>query len=292
MTNTSGTRAIVLGGGGVAGIAWQIGVLTTLLEHGIELNDADLVVGTSAGSVVGASLRFGVLREALAAQLHQNEPKEGPAGQGELPHFSVEEFINMMGSAARGPGGEQEARARIGKAALAAGQGLSETRWVDTIRSLLPAPSWPSGLLKVTTVNANDGAFHVFDQSSGADLARAVAASCSVPGAWPPVLIDGIPYMDGGMRSASNADLATGYDKVLVLSCAPEAPDSPFGPTLPQVLRALSEGTETFLIEADEASLSAFGTNVLLSSTRRPSVLAGQEQGAAVVDAVKVFWGV
>ena len=126
----------------------------------------------------------------------------------------------------------------------------------------------------------------------GADLARAVAASCSVPGAWPPVLIDGIPYMDGGMRSASNADLATGYDKVLVLSCAPEAPDSPFGPTLPQVLRGLSEGAETFLIEADEASLSAFGTNVLLSSTRRPSVLAGQEQGAAVVDAVKVFWGV
>lgn len=292
MTNTSGTRAIVLGGGGVAGIAWQIGVLATLLEHGIELNGADLVVGTSAGSVVGASLRFGVLQEVLAAQLHENSPEESPAGQGELPHFSVEEFINMMGSAARGPGGEQEARARIGKAALAGGRGLDETRWVDTIRSLLPAPSWPSGLLKVTTVNANDGAFTVFDQSSGADLARAVAASCSVPGAWPPVLIGGIPYMDGGMRSATNADLATGYDKVLVLSCGPEAPDSPFGPTLPQVLRGLSEGTETFLIEADEASLSAFGTNVLLSSTRRPSALAGQEQGAAAVDAVKVFWGV
>lgn len=294
MTNTNGTRAIVLGGGGVAGIAWQIGVLTTLLEHGIELNDADLVVGTSAGSVVGASLRFGVLREALAAQLHSSQPEESPAvqGGGELSHFSVEEFINMMGTAARGPGGEQEARARIGKTALAAGRELSESRWVDTIRSLLPAPSWPSKPLKVTAVNADDGGFRVFDAASGAGLAQAVAASCSVPGAWPPVRIDGVPYMDGGMRSASNADLAAGYDKVLVLSCAPEAPDSPFGPTLPQVLQGLSRQSDTFLIEADEASLAAFGTNVLLQSTRRPSALAGQEQGAAAVDAVKVFWGV
>ena len=292
MTTTSETRAIVLGGGGVAGIAWQIGVLATLLEHGIELNDADLVVGTSAGSVVGASLRFGVLREALVAQLQQNETEENAAGQGELPHFSVEEFMNMMGTAARGSGGEQEARARIGKAALAAGEGLSETRWVDTIRSLLPAPSWPSGLLQVTAVNADDGAFRVFDASSGAELAQAVAASCSVPGAWPPVRIGGVPYMDGGMRSASNADLAAGYDKVLVLSCAPEAPDSPFGPTLPQALKRLSGSADTFLLEADAVSLSAFGTNLLLSSTRRPSALAGQEQGAGVVDAVKVFWGV
>ncbi len=281
-----------MGGGGVAGIAWQIGVLATLLEHGIELNDADLVVGTSAGSVVGASLRFGVLREVLAAQLDQNQPEASPATEDELPHFSVEEFINMMGAAARGPGGEQEARARIGQAALAAGKGLSETAWVDTIRSLLPAPSWPSGLLKVTAVNADDGGFKVFDAASGAELAQAVAASCSVPGAWPPVRIDGVPYMDGGMRSATNADLAAGYDKVLVLSCGPEAPDSPFGPTLPQVLSGLSGQSDTLLIEADAASLSAFGNNVLLQSTRRPSALAGKEQGAAAADAVKVFWGV
>ena len=68
MTNRNGTRAVVLGGGGVAGIAWEVGVLATLLEHGIELNDADLVVGTSAGSVVGTALRSGVLRQVLAAQ--------------------------------------------------------------------------------------------------------------------------------------------------------------------------------------------------------------------------------
>ena len=291
MTNVNGRRAVVLGGGGVAGIAWEMGVLATLLEHGIELNDADLVVGTSAGSVVGAALRFGVLPEVLSAQLREDDPAETGIEQGELAHFSTEQFMNMMAEVANGPGGEKEARARIGRAALAAGQGLSESAWVNTISSLLPAQSWPSGLLKVTAVNADDGEFTVFDAASGVALALAVAASCSVPGAWPPVRIDGGRYMDGGMRSASNADLADGYSKVLVLSCGPEAPDSPFGPTLPQALETLKGGAEVCLIEADEASRAAFGTNVLLQSTRRPSAEAGREQAAGVVDAVKVLWG-
>ena len=292
MTNTRETRAIVLGGGGVAGIAWEIGVLTTLLQHGIELNDADLVVGTSAGSVVGTALRFGVLHQVLAAQLREDDPAETAVEHGELSHFDTGQFMDMMANAASGPGGAQEARARIGREALAAGRGLSEEAWVDTIRALLPARTWPAGLLNVTAVNADDGGFTVFDAAAGADLALAVAASCSVPGAWPPVTINGEPYMDGGMRSASNADLAAGYDKVLVLSCAPEAPESPFGPTLPQVLAEMNGTAEIFVIEADEASRTAFGTNVLLQSSRRPSALAGQEQAAGVVDAVKILWGV
>ncbi|MDK1361488.1 patatin-like phospholipase family protein [Arthrobacter sp. zg-Y1219] len=290
MTNTNETRAVVLGGGGVAGIAWEMGVLTALLEHGIDLNDADLVIGTSAGSVVGTVLRFGVVRHMLEAQLRKDDPAETDMEQGEFSHFSTEQFLNMMAEAARGPGGEQEARARLGKEARTAGKGLSEEAWVRTIRSLLPSQDWPSKALKVTAVNADDGAFTVFDASSRAELALAVAASCSVPGAWPPVTIAGAPYMDGGMRSATNADLAADCGRVLVLSCAPEAPESPFGPTLPQVLASLEGRTDTFLIEADDASLAAFGTNMLLRSTRRPAALAGQEQGRSLADAVKRFW--
>ena len=291
MTNSNQTRAVVLGGGGVAGIAWQLGVLAALLEHGIELNDADLVVGTSAGSVVGAVLRFGVLPQVLAAQVHEDDPAETAMEQGELAHFSTEQFLNMTADAARGPGGEQDARARMGKKAIAAGSGLSEESWVATIRSLLPAQAWPSKPLQVTAVNADDGAFTVLDASSDTELARAVAASCSVPGAWPPVTINGAPFMDGGMRSATNADLAAGFGKVLVLSCGPEAPVSPFGPTLSQALANLEGRADTFLIEADDTSLAAFGTNALLRSTRRPAAAAGHQQGKSVAEAVQLFWG-
>ena len=281
---------MVLGGGGVAGIAWELGVLAALIEHGINVDDADLVVGTSAGSVAGAVLRFGAVREVLQAQLRADDPAETAMEHGELSHFSSEQFMDMLADAARGPGGEQQARARLGREALAAGKNLSEEDWVRTIRSLLPGRIWPPKPLKITTVNADDGAFTVFDETSDAELARVVAASCSVPGAWPPVTIDGVPYMDGGMRSAANADVAADYDKVLVLSCGPEAPESPFGPTLPQVLADSMRRASYFLLEADTASLAAFGSNVLLSSSRGPSARAGIEQGRAVADAVKVFW--
>ena len=282
---------MVLGGGGVAGIAWELGVLAALQEYGINLDDADLVVGTSAGSVAGAVLRFGAVRQVLQAQLRADDPAETAMEDGELSHFSNDWFGTMLADAARGPGGEQQARARLGRAALAAGKDLSEEDWVRTIRSLLPGQMWPPKPLNITAVNADDGAFTVFDETSGAELARVVAASCSVPGAWPPVTIDGVPYMDGGMRSAANADVAADYDKVLVLSCGPEAPESPFGPTLPQVLADTRSRAGFFLIEANPASLAAFGTNVLVSSSRGPSVRAGGEQGRSVADAVKVFWG-
>jgi NTE family protein len=291
MTNTEQKRAVVLGGGGVAGIAWEMGVLAALLDHGIDVNDADLVVGTSAGSVVGAALRFGVVRQVLESQLTADDPAETVIEQQELTHFSTDGFQNMMADAARGAGSEQEARARLGVAALDAGKGLSEEAWVSTIHSLLPAQTWPAKPLKVTAVNADDGAFTVFDAASGVGLALAVAASCTVPGAWPPVTINGSPYMDGGMRSATNADVAAGYDKVLVLSCGPEAPESPFGPSLPRILAKLSVSNDTFLIEANEASLTAFGTNMLLQSSRRPSAAAGLAQGKAAAEAVKLFWG-
>ncbi|WP_329609302.1 patatin-like phospholipase family protein [Arthrobacter sp. ATA002] len=128
MTNKHETRAVVLGGGGVAGIAWETGVLAALLEHGIQVDDADLVVGTSAGSVVGAALRFGVVPQTLAAQLREDDPAEAVVERREVTHFSTEGFLNMMADAARGPGGEQAARARLGAWRVPRGRGFRRTR--------------------------------------------------------------------------------------------------------------------------------------------------------------------
>ena len=65
---------------------------------------------------------------------------------------------------------------------------------------------------------ADNGEFVAFEKSSGVSLVDAVAASCAVPGVWPPVTINGRRYIDGGMRSAVNADLAAGYERVVVLA--------------------------------------------------------------------------
>lgn len=283
------TRAVVLGGGGVAGIAWENGLLAELLDLGVDLNEADLVLGTSAGSVVGTALRFGQVRAAVAAQEASPEGTGGREYQ-EPDTFDGERFMNIMGAAGQGGGGEKAARARLGRLALAADTALSEEAWVNSIRTLVPYPAWPEKALGVAAVDAEDGSFTVFDGSSGADLGLAVAASCTVPTVWPPVHINGRIYMDGGMRSATNADVAAGHDKVLVVSCGLEAPQSPFGPTLPQALKTISKEGRSYLIEADAQALQAFGTNMLLGSTRKPSVAAGRRQAKEIADEVRRFW--
>ncbi|KAD3456059.1 phospholipase [Arthrobacter yangruifuii] len=285
----SESRAVVLGGGGVAGIAWEIGLLGELLDQGIDLNEADLVVGTSAGSVVGAALRFGQVPAAMAAQMGAADRAASPDYR-EPDTFDGERFMNLIGAAGAGGGGEKAARARLGRLALAADPSLSEDAWVGSIRSLVPYPVWPERAFSVTTVDAEDGSFRVFDAAAGVDLALAVTASCTVPTVWPPVHINGRAYIDGGMRSGTNADVAQGHDKVVVISCGIEAPQSPFGPTLPQAVKTLKKNGRVLLIEADANALQAFGTNMLLDSTRGPSLEAGRRQAKEMADAVRRFW--
>lgn len=314
--STGRTRALVLGGGGVAGIAWESGLLLGLLQAGIDLGEADLVVGTSAGSAVAGMLRAGFLTpEKLAATGLTAAPAEpapaeagmaGTAGTNaadpadaapaegsastESSAFDGMRFFQMMQEAATGAGSDQDARARLGERARAVPVSLSQEAWVERMARRLPA-DWPAGRLAITAVDTTDGAFRVFDADSGVDLARAVAASCTVPTVYPLVDIEGRPHMDGGMRSATNADVAAGHDAVLILSCGPEAPASPYGPTLQASLATLRESGEVLLVSPDEAGVRAFGTNVLDPATQGPAFQAGLAQAAAVADDVRALWG-
>jgi NTE family protein len=129
-------------------------------------------------------------------------------------------------------------------------------------------------------VDAETGETRVFDRESGVDLIDAVAASCAVPGIWPPVTIGDRRYVDGGFRSSDNADLATGYAEIVVLS--PLGPDAPFPTPLPLrtvVAQLRSEGSEVTVIAPDEASVAAVGTNPLDPATRIPAAEAGRAQG-------------
>ena len=284
-TTTTPTRtALVLGGGGITGIAWELGVLSRLLEAGVPVGDADLVVGTSAGSVVGTMVRLGLVDQGLREQFEDVV---------ELPSGSIDPdvFQQTLGQALAGATTQQEARARIGALARETPVVADEPELVTAMRDRFGGAAWPDAALTICTVDATDGTFRPLDGGSGVDLYRAVAASCSVPVVWPTVEVDGRPTMDGGVRSGTNADLADDFDRVLVLSCGPELDVSPLGPTLPQVVAARrAAGHEVFVVEADAAALEAFGTDVLATTTRRPAAEAGRRQAEAVLDDVRAFW--
>ena len=134
-------------------------------------------------------------------------------------------------------------------------------------------------------------AFSAFDADSGVALLDAVTASCAVPLVYPPITIGGRRYVDGGMRSITNADLAAGCDTVLVVAPFPGAPGSPLGPALDDQVAGLREKAEVHVVLADEVALRAFGTNPLDAATRAPSALAGRAQVPALVEHLRAFWG-
>jgi NTE family protein len=268
-------QALVLGGGGVAGIAWMTGLLAGLADAGQDVTGADLLVGTSAGAAVAAQVGSGLSLDALFAR------QVDPALQAR--EISVEvnmtevaaEFAALLADATSA----QDIQRRVGAYALAAST-VSEADRLAAVGSRLPSPQWPARRLLLVAVDAETGETRVFDRDSGADLVDAVAASCAVPGIWPPVTIGGHRYVDGGIRSSDNADLASGHARIVVLS--PLGPDSPFPTPLPLrtvVARLRSEGSAVTVIAPDEASVAAIGTNPLDPATRIPSAEAGRAQG-------------
>ncbi|MEV4149465.1 patatin-like phospholipase family protein [Amycolatopsis sp. NPDC049691] len=271
-------QALVLGGGGVAGIAWTTGLLTGLAEHGQDLTGADLLVGTSAGSVVAAQVTSGTALDELYAR------QVDPARQTrEIPaEIDFEKFAAAFGEAVTGSTNPAEIRRAIGEMALAA-ETVSEVDRRAVIEARLPVHEWPEQRLVIVAVDASTGEPRRFDKASGVSLVDAVAASCAVPGIWPAVTIDGRRYVDGGVRSAENADYATGYTRVTVVS--PLGVDAPLPMEKPllEVLEDLrTAGAEVTLITPDEASVAAIGENPLDPATRTPAAEAGRAQGAAL----------
>lgn len=274
-------RALVLGGGGVTGVAWEIGVLAGLAACGVDLTDADLVVGTSAGSVVGVDVRSG--RSLADSYDRQLAPPTGEivakVGLGVLARYLL--AVAFTRDPAR-------SLRRIGALALRA-KTIPEAARRTVIEGRLPVTDWPAGLLKVTAVDAVSGEFTVFDAASGVGLVDAVGASCAVPGVWPPVSIGDRRYFDGGMRSAANADLVVGCRGVVIVAPLTRG----FG-AMPSVARQARElvvgGSEVVVIEPDAAALKAIGRNVLDPARRAAAAQAGYAQAAPVAAAVRAIW--
>jgi NTE family protein len=273
-------RALVLGGGGITGVAWEWGVIAGLARAGVDLSGADLVIGTSAGSVVGAQVASGLdVEQRYAAQL---EPPDGEVAAALGPGTMLRYAMAMVG-----PQAPRKVRARIGRMALRAKTGPESER-VRVIETRLPVREWPERPLLITAVDAESGEFTAFDRDAGVSMVLAVAASCAVPGVWPPVTINGRRYVDGGMRSSTNADLAAGYERVLVLSPLIRGLGQ-MTPVATQV-EALRARSRVELVSPDRAALQAIGRNVLDPARRAASAKAGMAQAATVVDRVRALW--
>ena len=288
--------ALVLGGGGAAGNAWEIGIIAGLAEAGLDLTEtADLVVGTSAGATAAAQVRSGIpAAELLASVLSPpvqpvRRNREQPPS---LPMATVFERMRAIGGGATSAADLRRAMGAFGlESDSILGPGGGQRRAIVAAR--LPRSEWPDRPMIVVAVNAHTGEVAAFDRDSGVDLVDAVTASTALPGLAPTVSINGARYIDGGVPSPDNADLASGYAHVVVLSPLGGRSGTPpegqfeglrrppeWGVDLASQVEALrKQGSHVEVITPDAGSRAAMGTNQMDPAARIPAARAGFAQG-------------
>ena len=265
----------MLAGGGLAGIAWETGVLCGLADESPAaakaLLESDVLLGTSAGSTVAAQLGSGVALEQLFAAQIAVESHELDPG------IDVDDVMELFVTALEVPDATTEQKLqRIGAIALATDT-VAEAVRRDVIAHRLPSHQWPERTLRVTAIDTATGELVIVDRDTGIGLIDAVAASCAVPGAWPPVTVGDRRYMDGGVGSSINLSAASDCDEIVVLVPSSDTVPSPFGVgTALEIAEFLGAALSVF---ADEDALAAFGPNPLDPACRIPSAIAGREQG-------------
>lgn len=269
----------MLGGGGITGIAWELGILKGLADAGVDVTGADTVIGTSAGSVVGAQVTGArSLDEVFATQLAPPDHEIGAkVGRATMLRLVPPMLI---------PGSEERKLRRIGRMSMRAHPPGGAER-IEVIRSRLGEVTWPDRDLRITAVEAETGKFVVFDRASGVDLLHAVAASCAVPLVWPAVAVNRRHYVDGGMRSTANVDLARGADVVIVLAPLPQA----FSKATSVRAQLERTGARGWVVATpDEQALVDIGRKVLDPAKRADAARSGHRQAADLVDAVRHVW--
>jgi NTE family protein len=278
-------RALVLAGGGLAGIAWETGILRGIADESPAtakaLVGSDVLVGTSAGSTVAAQLGSGLGLDALFER--QTEPTSTEIN----PGVGVDEITELFVAAMMQPGATAaEKLQKIGAVALSRST-VTEPVRREVIARRLPSHDWPDGDLRISAIDTATGELVTFDRTSGVSLVDAVAASCAVPAVWPPVTIGDRRYMDGGVGSSVNMALAADCGVAVVLVPQGRSAPSPFGGGAAEEVDAFSGSV--LGVFADDESLVAFGPNPLDPACRTPSALAGRDQGRRVAAQVAEF---
>jgi NTE family protein len=288
-----------LSGGGPVGIAWETGLVAGLATGGVRLADADLIVGTSAGSVVGAQLALG--RDPAAMYEAQRQAAaSAAAARAEAPPAppDLSGLMQVMMRAAAEDRPLEERLRDVGTFALNARTADEEAFVRGFAARFEGVDAWPAKDFRCTAIDASTGRFAVWDRGSGVPLARAVASSCAVPGIFPPITIGGSRYYDGGIRSASNADLAAGAETVVLINLIGGDTTST-DPRAEQARRRIEGEIATLresgakaieLIAPDATAREAFGPNIMDASRNAPAAEHGFRQGEAESARIAKVW--
>jgi NTE family protein len=283
-------RALILTGGGLAASAWETGLVTGMADAGLDVRNADLFVGTSSGSRVALHLASGAAHE----DEYQRRLQPGAPSSERPPVVDWVGILDGVARAKEAGGSRTEIMRRIGSLAVAAASGRNGSSRREIVAAQLPMVTWPEKRVLIVTVNAETGERRAFDSDSGIDLVDAVIASTAFFG-WPPTLFQGEHYIDGGFYSSDNADLATGFDRVMVLALKTPA-NVPY-----KKLVSLDEGVKTLqdsgvlveVIQPDENTLAALAAagGVMNPGISAPAARAGRVQGRSLVnERILSFW--
>jgi NTE family protein len=276
------SAALVLSGGGLLGVGWELGVLRGLQDGGVAMGRFELVIGTSAGAVSGAFAASGAPLEAVS-----------PVAERDRQFAAMVEQMNpdVMGPvfAALMSGGEPDQGRRAQLGAIARQTQISEDLAIEVMRQYLPDVPWPRPLV-IAAVDVDDGALVSWGVDAGVSLVHAAAASSAIPGIFPPITIAGRRYMDGAIRSPTSADLAAGSD-VLVIVAAPSRSEQTDRQIAAETAEVRAAGGTIVEIRPDVESGLAFGPNAM-DSSRQPLVYtAGRRQGRAAANDVTPLIG-
>jgi NTE family protein len=304
---------LVLGAGGVIGGAWLMGALEALeAETGWHATDAEQIIGTSAGAVIGALAAAGVAPEYMSAyaagetldDVAEAEARAAATAQ----RASAGDYHLHWAFPPIGPGSWRLAMStmlqphRHSPAALIAGwlpRGFVSTAPIRDVVETFVGTEWPERF-RAVAADYGTGRRVAFarDDASVAGVGEAVAASCAIPGFYHPVTIDGRRYVDGGICSVSNLDLlcGAGLDLVICLnpmsSLAQATGGSPAdrmaaimrsaaGRRLGHEARKLREsGTRVLILQPGEQDVSLMGFN-LMSGGRRLEVMEQARRSVA-----------
>lgn len=278
------TRSLVLGGGGVYFIAWQLGLHAGLVSSGIDLGSADTVIGTSAGAMMGALLRTG--RISLFAR-----------SVGTL--LTIPQFTALFGSGASSPSAERAYRLsqlsdgspgavrHVGHASLAAV--IPHPQGIRRTLTAMVGRRWPRRPFLVTATDCFSGERLVLRRGD-TGLDRAVAASICVPGVFAPQRIGDRFCMDGGVvGTATHGDLASGADHVIVTSLATDLTTPEQAAVRTAEIAALHDSGS----QVTHIALSGVRDDILMDPRAVPeAIAAGRLAAATWAPMIDAAWSV